>query len=1002
MTPLIPLTMYAEIVVNRAIVQRQKGPSFALLEHEEIRQKTFTYEIPETLQGRLSVGHIVAVPLRHEELQGTVVGLTEKTSIEQHRLRPITELLFSEPLLTETQLSLARWLSREYLASLSICVSYFLPPGTNRQPLTLISLAPNASLPTDLSEPEKALFHTLNHAPQPIALKNVNAKVAKALMQRNLIHQQHVLGPPRTGPRLDRTLELLIHPDEIDDAVLGLRKEKRQTQILRYLAEEDDPLPTMERVLQATETRSKQTLRNMADKGWVTLWPKQTLINLNNQQDLSKDLSPAEAQVITQLKQAKLPLSLEQLGQPGKVLKPLIKANILVERIEPAKVALKLPRENLTKTLIDIQGVARQASVLRLLALEDGPIWQGWVYAQTEATANTLTELAKANLIAFDTARHWRDPLAEQIFTLDQPPPLSQEQDQVWTTIRSTLQSNQASKPFLLHGVTGSGKTEIYLQAIAEVLKQGQQIIFLVPEIILATQIVQRVQARFPQRVAIWHSALSLGERFDTWERVNQGDLPIIVGPRSALFAPTQTLGLIIIDEEHDPAYKQERMPTFHARDAAIELARLQQIPVILGSATPDLVSYRKAQRGEYTLLSLSKRILAHKNHMTVQESLARKTRRTQDPAGSRYEGQAEIHSPSPPPTLSPSLMVLPMPPVEVVDLREELKAGNYTIFSRALSQAITDTLAAGEQVILFLNRRGAATFVNCRDCGHVMQCPRCDTTLTYHSSNANLVCHFCGFHTRTPKTCPTCRSKRIRYFGLGTEKVEIAVKETFPQARVIRFDRDMTSKAGSHYHLLQQFQEGEANIMIGTQMVAKGLDLPLVTLVGVISADTGLYLPDMRAAERSFQLLMQMAGRAGRSPLRGRVIIQTYTPEQPAIIAASDHDYHSFYHNELQFRYEQGYPPFKRLACLQYNDSGYDRSKHEADQMAANLRLWIDQQGFAGVEVIGPAPAYVQRIRSRYRWQIILRAPNPAEILGLVPLPKGWKVDIDPVSLMG
>jgi primosomal protein N' (replication factor Y) len=341
------------------------------------------------------------------------------------------------------------------------------------------------------------------------------------------------------------------------------------------------------------------------------------------------------------------------------------------------------------------------------------------------------------------------------------------------------------------------------------------------------------------------------------------------------------------------------------------------------------------------------------------------------------------------------------MPPVEIVDLRDELRIGNRSIFSRSLNEAIHKTLAAGEQVIIFLNRRGTATFVICRDCGYVMACPRCDTNLTYHAPGELLACHYCGYREKTPESCPVCQGTRIRFFGLGTERVEDALGREFPEARPIRFDRDTTRKPGSHYTFLQHFEEGRANVMIGTQMVAKGLDLPLVTLVGVISADTALFLPDFRAAERTFQVLMQVAGRAGRSPLGGRVIVQTYAPDQPAIVAASEHDYLGFYNEELRFRYEQGYPPFRRLARLRYSDYGYQKSHRAAQEMADRLRLWVDRQGFPTVDIIGPAPAYVQRVRSKFRWQILVNAPDPASVLGPVPMPLGWQVDIDPVSLV-
>jgi primosomal protein N' (replication factor Y) (superfamily II helicase) len=625
----------------------------------------------------------------------------------------------------------------------------------------------------------------------------------------------------------------------------------------------------------------------------------------------------------------------------------------------------------------------------------------------------TLKELAEANLISMDEARRWRDPLAGRSFTLDTPPPLSDEQQAVWQEVLDAWQTRQSgTKPILLHGVTGSGKTEIYLQGVAMALQAGQGAIMLVPEITLATQSVERVSARFPGQVAVWHSALSPGERYDTWERVRNGELPLVVGPRSALFAPVKNLGVIIVDEEHEPAYKQrDRPPIFHARDAALELGRLSQALVIMGSATPDIVTYRKAERGEYHLLTLPNRILAHTKHLAVQQALLK--RRMKDESGRQSvispkgrlgtsqqsvgSGQWAVSSEQP-----SSFVTLPLPRVEVVDLREELKAGNRTIFSRALQDAMRETLQREEQVILFLNRRGTASFVICRDCGYVMRCPRCDTTLTYHASGELMICHFCGHRERTPEQCPQCHSERIRYFGLGTQRVEEAVKRMFPQAHTIRWDWDTTRKQGSHDVFLQHFMAGRANVMVGTQMVAKGLDLPLVTLVGVISADTALYLPDFRAAERTFQLLMQVAGRAGRSPLGGRVIIQTYNPDQVAIEAASQHDYLGFYQTELAFRQEQHYPPFKRLALLLYNGPGPERSAAEAQQLAERLHLHVARRGLPAVEIIGPTPSYVPRLRSQFRWHILLRAHDPAAVLRpLLPLPQGWRVDIDPVTLL-
>jgi len=449
-----------------------------------------------------------------------------------------------------------------------------------------------------------------------------------------------------------------------------------------------------------------------------------------------------------------------------------------------------------------------------------------------------------------------------------------------------------------------------------------------------------------------------------------------------------------VVDEEHEPVYKQrDRSPVFHAREAAIELGRLNQALVILGSATPDVVTYRRAERGEYRLLELPHRIMAHTQHLAVQEALLRRLKGKQ--ASLKLNDLAITQPDS-------AFVSLPLPPVEVVDLREELKAGNRSIFSRALQDGIRETLKRGEQVILFLNRRGAASFVLCRDCGYVLACPRCETNMTYHTSGELMVCHYCGYRRRTPETCPACQSEKIRYFGLGTQRVEDTVRTMFPQAQPIRWDWDTTRQRGSHDIFLQHFSTGRANVMVGTQMVAKGLDLPLVTLVGVISADTALYLPDFRAAERTFQLLMQVAGRAGRSPLGGRVIVQSYTPDQVPIEAAANHDYEGFYQMELAFRQEQQYPPFKRMALLMFSGPGPERSAAEAKKLAQRLRRHVERQGLPAVSVIGPTPSYVRRVGSQYRWHILLRAHDPAAVIRpLLPLPQGWRVDIDPVTLL-
>ncbi|MCA9997656.1 MAG: primosomal protein N', partial [Anaerolineales bacterium] len=461
----------------------------------------------------------------------------------------------------------------------------------------------------------------------------------------------------------------------------------------------------------------------------------------------------------------------------------------------------------------------------------------------------------------------------------------------------------------------------------------------------------------------------------------------IVVGPRSALFMPFKELGVIVLDEEHAPSYKQTPpvpAPYYHAREVAMAAGRLTGATVIMGSATPDVVTYHLARGGRYQLLELPKRVMGHRQ---------------------RIEGQAlrlQIESAYRQTAVDPDdALTIPLPPIQVVDLRHELRAGNRSIFSRALEKALTETLDRGEQAILFLNRRGTATFVICRDCGHVLTCPRCDMPLTYHRPRMLLACHHCGRQEPPHSDCPQCGSKRIRYFGLGTEKVEEEVQQRWPNARITRWDTDTTAGRDTHETLLASFINQEADVLVGTQMIAKGLDLPLVTLVGVISADVSLGLPDYRTGERAFQLLAQVAGRAGRGLLGGRVIIQTYQPEHYAVRAAAEHDYASFYIDEIRFRTQHSLPPFRRMAKLVLVDPVNERGKFAAEQLARGLRQHVREKALSATEVLGPTPPFFSRVDGRFRWQILLRTPNPTRLLSDFPIPHPWQVDIDPVSIL-
>jgi primosomal protein N' (replication factor Y) (superfamily II helicase) len=458
---------------------------------------------------------------------------------------------------------------------------------------------------------------------------------------------------------------------------------------------------------------------------------------------------------------------------------------------------------------------------------------------------------------------------------------------------------------------------------------------------------------------------------------------------------PYPDLGLIVVDEEHESSYKQERTPRYHARTAAIELGRLAGIPVLLGSATPALETYYAARQGAIQLLALPRRILGHRTVSQDAPSIRPGPVQPGAPTLAPEKTAASVGIAE-----SPAQMA-ELPLVHIVDMRQELRAGNRSMFSRPLTSALSGVLAAGQQAVLYLNRRGAATFILCRDCGHVQSCPRCAVPLAYHTAVALLLCHHCSRRYPVPVTCPGCGGTRIRYFGAGTQNVEETVKQVFPGARTLRWDRDVTGTKGSHEAILARFVAHEADVLIGTQMIAKGLDLPLVTLVGVVAADVGLFLPDFRANERTFQLLTQVAGRAGRSALGGQVVVQTYHPDHYAILFASHHDYESFYRQEMVFRREQLYPPFSRLAKLVFYHSQQAHGEAETARVHAQLRREIAGRGLAETELIGPAPCFFAQQRGYYRWQIIVRSPDPVFLLRGLNLPIGWRVDIDPTDLL-
>jgi len=589
----------------------------------------------------------------------------------------------------------------------------------------------------------------------------------------------------------------------------------------------------------------------------------------------------------------------------------------------------------------------------------------------TRATPVALAELEAVGLIAQEGADIRHDPLAGRAPARTEPLPLSPAQaDALAAVLDGDHPGDHPGGVYLLHGITGSGKTEIYLQALAATLSAGRRGLILVPEIALTPQAVARFNGRFPGRVALVHSALSDAERLAEWRRIRSGAVDVVVGSRSALFAPLENVGLIVVDEEHEAAYKAERTPTYHAREVAVRLGAIARARVVLGSATPSVEAYWRARQGEYRLVELRERA---PTVATVASAGAEAGRR--------------------PP---------PLPPVTVVDLRAELRAGRTSVLSEPLHAALTETLARGEQAILFLNRRGAASTVMCRECGYAVRCTRCDVAMTYHAAERVMLCHYCGTRSQAPATCPVCWSTSIRYFGLGTERVEMAVKRQFPAARVLRWDRDTAKTRHAHEELLRAFAERRADVLVGTQMIAKGLDLPGVTLVGVVSADIALFLPDFRAAERAFQLLTQVAGRAGRGEAPGRVLVQTFNPDHFCIQAASRHDYAAFVQAELIARERYGYPPLRRFVKCVYEHRDRYTAQIEATALAERVERLIARLPLPGADLVGPAPALLERLRGRYRWQLIVRAADPLPLLSALAaedLPSGWSVDLDPIN---
>ena len=812
------------------------------------------------------------------------------------RLRPISTILDPEAALLPHQRALAEWMAEYYVTPLAHVALTMLPPG--------------------LMQRSKVVLHLIKSED----------------MERN-----EAALPAFTG--LQALIGLLLADGELDiERLREMVGQKRAREVLQEalasgLIEREPQLDAPR-----TRTRRKRVVRLVAQGEILNSWLQRT-----------------EAQL-----QESLPEPGHITVAPDNVRRRPKKSVPDPWAIPGTSSALALTPQNRTGLLAQ-----RQLAAINLLQHDKSEPgmsahWTpGMLCKASGLTPKQLQTLVGQHIITIEEIEVQRDPLLGRIIPSSTPLPLTMDQQEALEQIlehvdgRPGLVGVGVIAPILLHGVTGSGKTEVYLQALAAMISRGKRGIVLVPEIALTAQAIHRFVGRFPGRVAIIHSALTDGERYDEWRRVRAGQVDVVIGSRSALFSPLPDLGIIILDEEHEPAYKQnERRPTYHAREVAITLGRILHIPVVLGSATPSVESFYRAERAEYRLVELRNRIGAT------------------------------------------------LPPDEVIDLRSELHAGNTSIFSRRLQSELEQVLSKGQQAILYLNRRGAASCVLCRECGYVAMCDRCDVPLTYHSTERILLCHYCNGQSKVLDICPQCNSVSMRYFGLGTEKVEDTIAHLFPSARLLRWDRDTARHRRAHEQLLDRFAGREADILVGTQMIAKGLDLPGVTLVGVISADIALMLPDFAASERAFTLLTQVAGRAGRGEEAGRVIIQTFNPQHFCVDAASRHDYHEFYEAEIDVRHRYGYPPFRQFVKFTYSHENRRRSQNEALLLREKLDQWIERLGLTQTDIVGPAPALMERIRGKYRWQMIARGPDLHPLLRVIDTP-GWEVDIDPVSTM-
>lgn len=799
--------------------------------------KTFSYEVPATLERDVAVGKRVLVPFGNRKLTGYILEITATATYEN--TKEIIEVLDPAPLFDGDDLKFYEWITRYYMHPLGKTLGELLPSGTDIKSDTWLCLAGDTESSPPLSTAQKAIVAALRDHPQGLTLSrlkkrlgrdNINADI-RCLREMNMLFVEDRLLPGRVTAKKGKIVALCPKTS------IPPRLTSKQSAIADFLSQQGDSPLTL---LAENFPNASALIKRMAAKGIVRTTEEEVLRR------------PAETPHFT--------------GSP----------------------IAGVDREIV---LNNQQGVACE-EILKCLASE-----------------------------RFSTC--------------------------------------------LLHGVTGSGKTEVYLSAIEETIKMNGGVIFLVPEIALTPQLISRIGDRLcGVETALLHSGIPEGVRYDQWRRIQRGDVRVVIGARSALFAPIRNLKLIIVDEEHDTSYKQEERLRYNARDMAIVKAQLTDATVVLGSATPGIQTYFNSKGEKYRYLSLT----------------------------DRFEDR-------------------PLPHVEIVDMKKEREIKEqFPILSRSLEEELRQVLDHGNQALLFLNRRGFNTFMICSTCGHAFRCLNCELALTHHAGEGVLKCHYCDFTIKAPPLCPNCRDGRVKSYGVGTERLEEEVKRIFPTARVARMDSDTTARRGAHAKILHALHRQDIDVLVGTQMIAKGHDFPGITLVGVISADTSLNIPDFRAAERTFQLLTQVAGRSGRGDEPGKVIIQTFNPDHYAIMRAETHDYKGFYADELPLRRALLYPPFSRMVNLHFSSINRDRGL-AAVENAGNIarKLAVKTAKKEEIEVIGPAEAPIAKIRNRHRWQLLLKGKNinslhtlARDILSQVAAQGvDIRVDVDPVSFM-